>query len=185
MTRDTSVSLSVLVRVWVSMCETSGSGWLDWRQQLVQILLLPWEDCGCVVGRWVGSWDGGGGYLTSRKQGPLEKQWLPLWTDKKAKGATPSAHHPPTPLTARCNSTPEITITPWAFGVPRLPLSAPPLLQGHQGGGNTFTSMRACLEASHSSAGADNWLTHLHRLCFKACFNACLGNVRRLEMSKK
>lgn len=71
---------------------------------------------------------------------------------------TPCAHHP---FTVRCNSTPEITIPPWAFGMPRL---APPLLQGHWGGGTTFTSMEACLEVLHSSAGADNWLTHLQSL---------------------
>ena len=71
---------------------------------------------------------------------------------------TPCAHHP---FTVRCNSTPEITIPPCAFGMPRL---APPLLQGHWGGGTTFTSMEACLEVLHSSAGADNWLTHLQSL---------------------
>lgn len=51
------------------------------------------------------------------------------------RGATPSAHRPPT---GPCNSTPEITIAPWALGAPHLPLLTPLPLWGSLRRGQHF-----------------------------------------------
>lgn len=88
------------------------SGWLNWRQQLVRILRFPGV---CLCG---GGWDWGAGCAQAEvpwrnsgshcEQTRRRRRWL--WLP-----------NPSNLLTARCNSTREITITPWAFGVPCLP----------------------------------------------------------------
>lgn len=139
----------------------SRAGWVSGSEAAVGVhSSFPWSRL-CDVELWGGIGGDGG-------QAEAMDPWRKRGSNcEQTRRQSPQAHHPTTAPTARCNSTPEITITPWALSVPLLahfPFAPGSLRRG----GNTFTSMQGCVEALHSSAGAVNWLTHLHHLCFKA-----------------
>lgn len=92
----------------------SRAGWVSpgssWRTFLIPLKQTVWRD----VELWGGIGGDGG-------QAEAMDPWRKRGSNcEQTRRQSPQAHHPTTAPTARCNSTPEITITPWALSVPLL-----------------------------------------------------------------